>query len=227
VAAIRNPHGPVAVIGSHSICFAAMNELAARGFCDSFLGPESPERLGACWLQMLTSLATKPLPFYFPLLDRADGDPNIPAPAQRLEHLEMFVLLGDPALKLPTLPRDVKLTIAGHAQPGDTLKITGRLPPRLAGGQIHLTVERPTASQPADLVPLPKEPGPARDRSMRENHDRANNFALAIETTHAADTTFIRQMKLPDKLPWSRLTVRAYVRTEDQEGVGVEVVQVK
>jgi Peptidase family C25 len=227
LAAIRNPHGPVAVIGAHTICFAAMNELAARGFCDSLLGPEPPERLGACWLRMLKSLATSALPIYFPLLDRADGDPGISAPVQRLEHLEMFMLLGDPALKLPTLPRDVKLSITGQVGPGASLTVTGRLPPRLAGGKVSLSVERPTTSQPGDLLPLPKQPGPARDRIMRENHDRANDFVLARVTPQAADAIFTAHLQLPQKLPWSRLTVRAYVSTERQEGLGIDVLQVK
>ncbi len=227
VAAIRNPRGPVAVIGSHAICFAAMNELAAHGFCDSFLGKEPPERLGMCWLRMLASLATRPLPFYFPLLDAADGDPTISAPVQRQEHLEMFVLLGDPALKLPTLFQDVRLSVTGQAGPGTTLTITGRLPPRLAGGQVLLTVERPTTSQPADLVPLPKVPGAVRDRVMRDNHDRANNFVLDRIAIRATDASFTGQLHLPEKLPWSRLTVRAYVCTQSQEGMGIELVSVK
>ena len=38
-----------------------------------------------------------------------DGDGNIPQATQRLEHLEMFTLLGDPALKLAATPADLKL----------------------------------------------------------------------------------------------------------------------
>jgi len=224
VAAIRNPHGPVAVIGAHAICFAAMNELMAQAFAESFLGQEPPERLGACWLGMKAGLAKKVLPIYFPLLDAADGDPRIPSATQRLEHLEMFVLLGDPALKLPTVARDVKLSAAGEGRPGATLTIKGQVPPRLAGGHVRLTVERPTTSLPADLVPLPKLPGPARDQIMLDNHERANNFVLASATTLVRDGTFEGKLQLPGKLPWSKLVVRAYVHTPRQEGLGISGV---
>jgi Peptidase family C25 len=227
VAAFRNPGGPVAVIGSHAICFAAMNELAAHGFCESFLGAEPPERLGACWLRMKASLATKALPFYFALLDAADGDPHIPAATQRLEHLEMFLLLGDPALKLPALPRDVKLAVAGTAGPGNILTIQGQVPPRLAGAQVRLTVERPTTSEPADLVPLPKLPGGAQAQIMLDNHERANTFVLATAKATVAGGRFEGHLQLPARLPWSQLTVRAYVHTPRQEGLAIQVVPVK
>ena len=38
------------------------------------------------------------------MLDAVDGDSAIPQATQRLEHLEMFTLLGDPALKLAATP---------------------------------------------------------------------------------------------------------------------------
>ena len=50
VAAMRNPDGPAAVIGSHGICFAAMVQLATDGLVESTFAGKSPERLGATWL---------------------------------------------------------------------------------------------------------------------------------------------------------------------------------
>jgi hypothetical protein len=227
LAAIRNPHGPVAVIGSHGICFAAMNDLAAQGFAATFLGPDPPERLGACWLRMRASLAKKALPLYFPLLDAADGDPAIPASIQRLEHLEMFVFLGDPALRLPVLAQDMRLGIEGEAGPGKTLVVRGQLPARLAGAQVLLTIERPTTSQPTDLVPLPKLPGPARDLVMADNHEKANRFVLASARVKARDHRFECRMELPARLPWPQLIVRAYAFTPRQDGLGISRLPVK
>jgi hypothetical protein len=227
VAAMRNPGGPVAVIGSHTICFAAMNELAAQGFCESFLGPEPPERLGACWLRMKASLAKKALPLYFPLLDVADGDPRIPAATQRLEHLEMFVLLGDPALKLPMLQRDVTLVVDGEVGPGKTLTVKGQVPPRLADAEVRITVERPATSEPADLLPLPKVPGPERARVMLVNHERANNFTLMTVPAAVKDGQFVSQLQLPARMPWSQLIFRAYVHSPRQDGLGLRILPVK
>ncbi len=47
VAAMRNPNGPVAVIGSTGICFAAMVQLATDGLIESTFSGKTPERLGA------------------------------------------------------------------------------------------------------------------------------------------------------------------------------------
>jgi hypothetical protein len=221
VAALRNPDGPVAVVGSHQCCFAAMAELAADGFLQSFFGPDPPERLGASWLRLKQNLAKKPLQLYFHQLDKADGDPRIPPATQRLEHLEMFVLLGDPALKIPTIPQDVKLSVADPVAPGGTVTVRGELPARLAGARVRVRVERPTNSQAAELQPLPK--GGAKDEApiMLANHQRANNFVVAEEVVTARDGRFEARLRLPEKMPWRRLTVRAYAETDKADGLGV------
>ena len=114
---MRNPRGPVAVIGSHGICFAAMVNLAADGLFNSFLAGKPPERLGACWLKIQEGLAKGPIDaLTFTLLDAVDGDSSIPQATQRKEHVEMFVLLGDPALRLPVLPSDCRLVLRRSGQ---------------------------------------------------------------------------------------------------------------
>jgi hypothetical protein len=57
VAAIRNPGGPVAVLGSHGICFAAMVQLAADGLFKAGFVDRFPERLGDLWLGLKEGLA--------------------------------------------------------------------------------------------------------------------------------------------------------------------------
>ena len=96
------PHGPVAILGSHGICFAAMVQLAADGLLESFGTTAPPERLGDCWLRVKHGVAKGKIDdLSYRLLDAVDGDSTIPQATQRLEHLEMFLLLGDPALRLP------------------------------------------------------------------------------------------------------------------------------
>src|SRR5205807_428930 len=143
VAAVRNPDGPAAVIGSHGECFAAMVKLASEGFSDSFLGPTPPERLGESFLALKRGLAKGKIdPLTFRLLDAVDGDSSIPQAVQRQEHEEMFVLLGDPALRLPWLPRDLKLSADGPAAAGARLTLRGTAPARLEGAKVELTLER-------------------------------------------------------------------------------------
>jgi hypothetical protein len=221
VAAARNPDGPVAVVGSHGICFAAMVELAVEGVFDSVFTARPPERLGDAWLRLKDSLAQGKMdPVTFRLLDAVDGDHRIPLAEQRLEHLEMFVLLGDPALKLPVLPADVRLTTEEHATAGKALVVRGAVPTRLAGATVRLTLERPPSSTPADLQPLPRK-GSERDRVMLANHERANHFAVASVEATVQDGRFEARLEVPGKLPWPRLILRAYAATDAEEGLGV------
>jgi hypothetical protein len=139
----------------------------------------------------------------------------------------MFVLLGDPALRLPVLPVDVKLTLPEAVAAGENITVKGQAPPRLTGAKVLVTLERPATSKSTEVKPLPRTPGDERDRVMRANHQAANQFVLAqAETVVKADRFEVR-LQAPDKLPWSRLLVRAYAATEQQEGLGVAPLPVK
>jgi hypothetical protein len=227
VAAIRNSDGPVAVIGSHGICFAAMVQLATDGLFESTFAGKSPERLGATWLPIKAGVAKGKIDaLTFRLLDAVDGDADIPQATQRLEHLEMFTLLGDPALKLPATPPDLALKTEGAAAAGATVTIHGTAPARLNGAHVRIVAERPVGGAPADVEPLPKEPGPERDRAMMRNHERSNRFAVAEAETEVKGGGFDVKLVLPAKLPWERLNLRAYAATETEEALGVLTLDV-
>jgi hypothetical protein len=226
VAAVRNPNGPVAALGSHGICFAGMVELAADGLFDGLFGARPPERLGDAWLRLKENLGRgKVDPLLFRVLDAVDGDGRIPLADQRREHVEMFVLLGDPALKLPVLPADVRLSVADAVVAGKRIAVRGEVPARLAGAAVRLTLERPASSVPADLKPLPAD-GPERDRVMLANHERANRFVLASAEAAVREGRFEATLEVPSRLPWPRLVVRAYAATDRAEGLGVLTLKV-
>ncbi len=225
VAAVRNPHGPAAVLGSHGICFAAMVQLAADGLFASTFAGSLPERLGTTWLAVEKGVAQGKIDdFTYRMLDAVDGDGKIPQAVQRQEHLEMFVLLGDPALRLPAVPADIELK-AGAVQPGALLTVQGRVPARLAGARIHLTLERTVGSVPDDLQPLPK--GAGRDRVLLANHNKANRFVLATADCTARDGAFEARLDVPGKLPWPRVLLRAYAATDTEEGQTVLSLDVR
>jgi hypothetical protein len=226
VAAVRNPDGPVAAVGSHGICFAAMVELAGDGLFHSLFAARPPERLGDAYLRLKKNLATGKIdPLTFQLLDAVDGDSRIPLADQRLEHVEMMVLLGDPALRLPVLPDDVRLAAAEKVTAGQTLAVRGEVPARLEGARVVLTLERPASSEPTDLEPLAAS-GPERDRVMLANHERANRFVLASRDATVRDGHFEARFDVPARLPWRRLVLRAYASTDRQDGLGVRILPV-
>ena len=226
LAAIRNPKGPVAVIGSHGECFGGMVDLALDGFLDGFFGKEPPERLGEVWLKMKASLAKKSLPLYFPLLDAADGDPKIPAATQRREHQEMFVLLGDPALRLPAIRRDLRVTWQGKVAPGEEIHIRGTVPKRLKGGEVRIAVERPLTSMLDKMPPLPKE-GENAPRPCSGSTSARIISSWHLRRQRCRGTVSRRGCGYPRSLPWARLTLRVYVATERADGLAALTLPVE
>jgi hypothetical protein len=226
--AIRNPHGPAAVVGSHGICFAAMAQLGGDGlFKEAFQG-RLPCRLAAAWLALLEGVARGKIDFLsYRLLDAVDGDPRIPQATQRQEHLEMFVLLGDPALRLPLVRDDVILNTPNTVRPGTSLVVAGHLPAGLEAARVEVSLERSAASVPADLAPLPGNPGPARDRVLLANHERANRFVVTRASTTARDGQFRLVLEVPPSLPMTRATLRVYAVTRSDEALTVRRLKVR
>jgi hypothetical protein len=226
VAALRNPDGPCAAVGSHGICFAAMVQLAADGLFESTFTNGLPPRLGDTWLSLTRGLATGKIDaLTFKMLDAVDGDDSIPQATQRQEHLEMFVLLGDPALRLPAVADDLELKADGPVAPGASLTVRGKVPARLAGARVRLTLERSVAGEPAGLEPLPQ--GLGRDRVLQANHEKANHFVLTEADATSHEGRFEARLTLPDKLPWRRLLLRAYAATDRAEALKVLPLEVR
>jgi hypothetical protein len=225
VAAMRNANGPAAVAGSHGICFAAMVQLAADGLFDSTFAKAPPERLGDSWLAIKNGLANGKIDdFTFGLLDAVDGDKSIPQATQRQEHLEMFVLLGDPALRLPRMPADLEVSSEKSVSPSGKLTVSGKVPPRLAGARVRLTLERTVNSVPDDLEAVPMR-SQERERVVLANHERANRFVLAASESTVKDGRFQATLEVPAKLPWPQLILRVHAANEREEGMAVQTLQ--
>jgi hypothetical protein len=226
--AIRNANGPVAVVGSHGICFAAMVQLAADGLFESTFAGTPPERLGDSWLAIKKGVAHGKIDAVtYRLLDAVDGDKTIPQATQRQEHLEMFLLLGDPALRLPKMPVDVEMTTPSVVSAGKRLTVSGKVPRRLPDARVRVTLERTVNSVPDDIAAMPKGPAEARARVMLANHERANRFVLTTQESMVKEGCFQVTLEVPSKLPWPRVIVRVYAAGEHEEAMAVRILDVK
>jgi hypothetical protein len=149
----------------------------------------------------------------------------------------MFLLLGDPALRLPAMASDVELKVTGDAKAGAVLTVLGTAPARLAGAKVHVTLDRPVSSTPPDLETIPPAFAPLlgkegvknwdRDKAMLANHERSNRFALATRETEVRDGRFEVKLELPKQLPYVRLILRVYAATDREEGMTAQVIEVK
>ncbi len=103
IVAIRNRFGPASVIGALGESYAAHGQLALDGALRCLMLEEPPKFLGGYWLAIQNGIARgKITPGEFMLYDMADGSGGrVPLEKQRLEHAEMWVLLGDPGMRIP------------------------------------------------------------------------------------------------------------------------------
>jgi hypothetical protein len=215
LAAMRNPAGPVAVMGATSESYSAMGKLALEGLMQPLAKPPFPSRLGAYWLNVQAGLAEGPMDeLTFRLLDQIDGAKGkVPLSVQRREHLEMWLLFGDPALRMPIPPLDVTLQTPPSVVAGQPITVDGTIPDRLAGATVHVTLERPSSAEPAGVD---KASPPSA-----ENCARANDFILTAAEASLSGIHFTCTLTPPSALPWTNLVLRATATTADQFAFGI------
>ncbi len=141
-ASILNPEGPVAGLGAYAESYAAHGQLAMDAFVELVSRPKPPTHLGEYWLSIVTGLGTGKMdPLTFWLYDQADGSRGTtPLDKQRLEHLEMWTLLGDPALKIPFLEPTLSLDVKAEIGTAEVM-VELDVPEKLVGGTCELQVQ--------------------------------------------------------------------------------------
>jgi len=230
--AMRNPAGPVAIVGATGETYSMAGLLAVKGLLACVREPPFPSRLGDYWLGVGAGLARGKLDeATFALLDLADGSGGkVPLAIQRREHLEMWMLLGDPALRMPVMPQDVSLRVTGPIGAGQQLAVSGLLPDRLKGAAVHLSLARPLDSVPTSLEAL--APNSATNRDARERafiarHQSANSFVLATAEAKASGNHFVASLAAPANLGWSNLVLRASAALSNEVGLAATSVPVQ
>lgn len=215
LAGIRNPAGPAAVMGATGKDYAAGVMLSLEGLIQSLAKPPFPSRLGEYWLAVQASLAEAPMDELTARLINAFGgdEGKEPLSVQRREHLEMWVLLGDPALRLPIVPLDVTLQTPGLVVAGKPMTVQGTLPGRLAGAVVHLSLERPIGAVPAGVD--------SASVASAENCARANSFILTSAEASLNGNKFTCTLTPPSALPWTNLVLRATAATSGESALGV------
>ncbi len=231
LAAMRNPDGPAAVMGACGESYSAPGLLAIDGFLGCCSTPPFPSRVADYWMAVQTGLANGPIDQgAFALYDQFDGSGGkVPLSIQRREHLEMWLLLGDPALHLPVMPLDIVLEPVVSIAAGKRVTVQGTLPDRLKGARVHLAIERPVGSKPEDWQKLPEatpDNAAAREQTATANHRKANNVVLAEVDAKAEQTRFEGSLEMPGTLPWPRLIIRAYAASANDAAMWVESVAV-
>ncbi|WP_265594852.1 C25 family cysteine peptidase [Haloferula sp. BvORR071] len=103
VRAMRSPSGPAAVIGASAVSYSTIGYLAGKGLAACAAQPEGPATAGDWWLTIRGAInGAKMSKLVFKVFDTIDGTGgSVPLEQQREEHLQMWSLLGDPAMRMP------------------------------------------------------------------------------------------------------------------------------
>ncbi len=207
------------MIGAVAESYAIFGQLALDGVLASMNRDEPPRVLGDCWLVVQSMLAREPVdPVTYWLYDQVDGSRGrVALSDQRREHLEMWTLLGDPALKLPILPSTLDVRVGGDLKPGGTIHLTVPVGPQWDGARALVTAEN--RSLPLTLAPPDDQP-----RGLAA----AVPLGSAVAQTSAiiADGRIACELRLPADLPKCRLVIRVVVRNGAAQQMGARVVEI-
>ncbi|MHC4386864.1 MAG: C25 family cysteine peptidase [Planctomycetota bacterium] len=226
-AAMRNPKGPVAVICAFGESYGAIGQLAFGGMLECLSRARPPKRLGDYWLSVQKGIAQGQMePMMFKLFDTVDGSRgSTTLDFQRLEHLEMWMLLGDPATRIPLPSPDVKLTVSKKNDSGETIKIKGTVPAQFEGGIAQLTLER-TLRKPKELSVSSDENKSASTAAWMGVIDYANGAYILDKTEVKVEKGgFSGNLKFPKIASPAEIIVRAYVTNGSQSAMNIEVLE--
>ncbi len=207
---LRRPNGPLAYFGATRICHPIFNSLAGVSLAENLL-LGSDRRLGERIRDAVDAVVEpKEKDTRRALIEVAEKMALGPdEDFQRLyrEGQAMYVLLGDPALKLPLPAADLDVA-AKTTEKGLSIAVTGSFP---AGTEVHVSVETPRDAPVAGLAPLPGSPSdPKSAEVMKANHARANDKALWRKTLSGGAGGVGAEAEVPEAWRGKRLHVKAW-----------------
>lgn len=143
---------------------------------------------------------------------------------ERLEHLRLMHILGDPTLNL-FHPTTFDITAPSRASPGDTIEIQGQGPQDATHARIELTYRRDYL--PPNVRSRSRYQGDeASLQSMNETHEAANDLVLQSLEVPCPQGKIQASLTLPSDAK-GRFVARAYLTCPHGVASGSATIQVK
>jgi len=210
---VKRPKGPIAVIASSRVSMPYGNAPLAKEFLQGLFVARKPT-LGEAFLFAKRRLMT------------ADKDDKLRAKIEqmaqllyepdpqkrrdeRIEHLYLYNLLGDPSLRLPH-PEKVEMSAPEAAQAGGSIRVAAKSP--LGGSfRVELVEER---------TPIrPRRTGDS-EQEFLDAYRRANDWVRVSGEGEAKDGALSVELKLPEQLKPGRYDVRVWIEGETGVAMG-------
>jgi hypothetical protein len=191
---LDQPRGPIAYWGATRVCHPAWNSIVGRqvaiemfprepGRDGAFRDP-SARRLGDV-IEAATQVAQGPPPSgdaFRRVIEmgasRMIGNPHVDLARLKREGATMYVLLGDPAVRLPFPKHDIAVT-SQRTDTGVTVTATGPFPD---GADVVLEVD---VARDA-MLPFERDPSWSPEETMRRRNAASNEKTLATATVKAS-----------------------------------------
>lgn len=223
---LKSPGGPVAVLcGSRVTMPYAMAVLSEALLDECFR--QRRHTLGEVLLQAKRRMATAdPISDNRQLLDALAAALSPSADelqAERLEHILLFNLLGDPTLRM-AYPQDIEVQAAGEITAGECLHIVGRCP--LAGsGVIELVCRRDRMKATPPTRPR-FYPTDAFLRSFDAVYERANDDVWSSQPFSTTGGGFQAELSVPSDTH-GPCHVRVFLKGAENVAIGAANVFVR
>jgi hypothetical protein len=219
---LRAPSGPVAALGASNVSMPYGMAAFARQAVHEYFDSRS-ETLGQWLLEAKRDTMAgydQPLWSLLHAVTVAAAPVGIDFKQERLEHLQLFNLFGDPTMQLPH-PREVKLSAPETAVAGQSIVVTGKSP--IAG---NATMELATTfdqlrSQPRDHY----DSSTNGRRQFAADYDAANRVRRAAVETSISGGVFSVALPVPDVAPGSYI-VRIFISGSDDFAMGACRIQI-
>jgi len=221
---LRQQGGPAAVIAcsriSHPYPAALFGQALARAF---FKGQG---RLGTMFLEAKAAMLKKGQKGPWALLAKPFLSSQVDAGKLVTDHLYLYNLLGDPALRVPFASTQVELQAPREITAGSTLNVTGRVPAGLEG-KLVLSLDRQRGRLPWKKLPKlplhsPKTPLLRMQRNQKANDPQVVKVSLALAGPDCKSSLVI-----PKQLSPGDYLIRAYLTaTSGKDALGARKITI-
>ena len=208
---LKQPGGPVAVIASSRVSMPYANGVVAKELLEALVVERSPTVGEALMRAKRRFIATNEGRARMEAMARAYQPDDKKREQERVEHLYLYNLLGDPSMRIPHLAH-AELACAEVVHAGTTLAVTGRSP--VDGDAIVEFVLNRTP-----LVPARK------GVDFAGGYARANQWVKASVKAKVKNGRFAAELSVPAELPPVQgYHVRVFVSGADGAAMGARPV---
>lgn len=213
---LAQDRGPVAIIASSRISHPYPDALVGKGLAAAMFKPGTTvgEAFAAARAAMLKESKGALALLAKPFLSKA-VDPDLLV----RDHLYLYNLLGDPALRLPLPPESAALETLGPPRRGEALTVRGRAPGD-EGGKLLLSLDRPIGRIAPGIEDVDPAAPDAEPRIVA-NHRRANNPSVAEASLDVDGGEWTASLVVPADLPAGTWHLSAYlIRASGRDAIG-------